>query len=554
MARVTKSLLAVALVTVACGCRPGGNGGPAPVTSVTAAAPVGVCFENVAKEAGLRYEWKPSGNPPYGILQTIGNGAAFLDINGDRNLDLLLVGPHPALFQGDGKGHFVDITVSSGLSKIAGHFLGCATGDVNNDGQTDIYLTGYREGRLLINRGGTLTDASTRSGLSPQPWGTSAAFADVDNDGDLDLYVGNYAVFGPTTSPQLCVANGVKTSCGPREYEPIKGTLYEGDGTGKFRDITRKWNALDISGKTLGVAFADYDNSGRPSLYLANDEMPGDLLRNTGMKFETVGAVAGVAYDSSGNLHGGMGTDWGDFDNDGKLDLFVATFQNEVKNVYHNDDGVTFTDRAMSLGMSAAVPMVAFGSKFVDFDNDGLLDICIANGHVQDNIAVIDKSMTFRQPIQLFRNAGSAGYTDMSLSLGDVTKRTIVGRGLATGDYDNDGKVDILAVDSVGKPVLLHNQVPTAHSWIGFMVSQPAGLRDATGTKITIRAGTDSLTRFVHTDGSYMSASDPRVHVGLGSRSAIDSVVVVWPDKKTDTYSNLGLNRYWRVSRGSPPR
>lgn len=548
--------LSLAVVGVlAGGCPRPKSGSQSATTTTTSAGATALRLVDKAKESGLVHRWTPPGKPPLNILQTIGNGVAVLDIDGDGNQDVVLVDRRPRLFRGDGKGGFNDETTQRGLGRTEGHFLGCAVGDFDNDGDPDLYLSGYRTGLLLRNDNGILRDATPASGLKQQPWGTSAAFADLNGDGYLDLYVGNYAVFGPDTKPQLCLAHGMETSCGPREYQPEKGRLLLGNGRGQFRDVTDSAGATDISGKTLGVAIADIDGTGKSSIALANDEMPGDLLVSSGGRWENIGSVAGVAYDAAGNLHGGMGTDWGDIDNDGRLDLFVATFQNEVKSLYRNEGERIFTDASASLGLGAARPWVAFGCKFVDLDNDGFLDLVVANGHVQDNIDQIDKTTSFRQPTLVFRNNDGKGFVDQPSALVGDAGRRIVGRGLATGDFDNDGRVDVVVVDSFGAPVFLRNDTEKTGNWIGLrLIDSGKGPRDATGAKVVVRAGGMTIQRHVHSDGSYLSASDARVVVGLGLASKPDSVDVVWADGTKESIAGIESGRYWTVERGKGAR
>ena len=455
-------------------------------TATGATSPVrDVVFREVTKEAGITYKWTVGGNRPLTILQTIGNGAGFLDYDNDGNLDILLVGPQVALYKGDGKGHFTDVSEATGLSKLSGHFLGCAVGDYDNDGYPDIYITAYRGGVLLHNlQGKRFDDVTKRAGIAPQPWGTSCAWGDVNGDGYLDLFVGNYVNFGPTTEPQLCDNNGIKSACGPRFYKPEKSHLYLGGPSGTFRDVTNTWKAHEVEGKSLGATFADFDNKGKISLAVANDEMPGDLLANKGGKFENIGKTSGVAYDDSGNVHGGMGADWGDYDNDGKLDLVVGTFQNESKNIYHNDGDGLFTDKSAMLGMAPATPSVTFGIKWLDFDNDGYLDVMLANGHVQDNIADIDKTASYKQPTLLFRSSGAERFEDFSGALDEAARRPIVGRGLCIGDYDNDGKMDAIVVDSEGTPLLLHNEDKTAGNAVLIALVGKKSNRDGYGARV----------------------------------------------------------------------
>jgi hypothetical protein len=312
-----------------------------------------------------------------------------------------------------------------------------------------------------------------------------------------------------------------------------------------------------VSGRGLGVAGCDYDDSGRQGIAFANDETAGDLLRNQGKGvFENVGTVSGTAYDRDGNIHGGMGVDWGDYDNDGRPDLFVATFQNEPKSLYHNEGGGAFTDESYPSGVGAATRTnVAFGCKFLDYDNDGWLDIAIANGHVQDNIAEIDSSTTYRQTFQLFRNrgpgeGGRVTFEETSPQAGAAAERKIVGRGLAAGDYDNDGRIDLLLVDSEGAPLLLHNEVRNADHWLGVRLIGDGSNRDGYGAVVTVQAGGRTQTRRCHADGSYMSSSDSRVHFGLGSASAVEDLTIRWPSGKVDRIPGPPVDRYLTIREG----
>jgi hypothetical protein len=505
----------------------------------------GNAFRDVTKEAGISYTWTAPGKRPLNILQTIGNGCAFLDYDNDGNLDILLVGPKMALYKGDGTGKFTDVSQETGMSALQGYFLGCAVGDYNNDGFVDIYLTAYRGGALLQNQSGkAFTDVSKSAGIPPQQWGTSASFADINGDGYLDLFVGNYVIFGPDTDPQLCDNQGVKTSCGPRFYKPEQSAFFMGSATGKFTDVTKQWKAHMVEGKALGIAVADYDGSGKQHIAIANDEMPGDLLQNKGQGFENVGKMSGTAYDDAGNVHGGMGIDWGDYDNDGKTDLVVGTFQNEPKNIYHNDGEGLFTDRSAMLGMAPATPWVTFGIKWLDYDNDGFLDVLLANGHVQDNIAEIEKTNTYRQMPQLFRNEAGERFTEVTTTAIDESgRRPIVGRGLAIGDYDNDGKMDALLVDSEGSPVLLHNETPNTGNWLSVKLVGSKSNKDGIGARVEVMAGGKTYLRHCTTDGSYMSASDKRVHIGLGSVSLCEMVTVHWSSGKKTVIKEVPTNK-----------
>lgn len=518
-----------------------------------ATASANVQFVNVTDQAGLgSYQWTPREKRPLTILGTIGNGAAFIDIDNDDNLDILLVGKKTTLFRGDGKGKFTEDP--SALGNPQGYFLGCAVGDYDNDGYQDIYLTGYRDGRLYKNMGGkNFIDVTAGSGLSKQPWGTSASFADFNRDGVLDLYVANYAIFGKNVMPQLCSFNGIMSSCGPRFYDPERGTLFLATAAGKFSDVSVKTGAKKVSGRGLGVAVLDFDFSGQDSIAIANDELPGDLLKNSGMKFTNEGANSGTAYDGEGRAHGGMGIDWGDYDNDGKPDLVVATFSHEVKSLYHNEGGGFFIDKSTMTGLSDTVqPFITFGIKFLDANNDGFIDLLLSNGHVQDNIADVDKSSTYPQPIFFMQNMDGKRFEDRNATSGVGKLAPIVGRGLTVGDYDNDGRVDALVVDSEGKPVLLHNESKNTGHYIRLRLVGNKSNRSAHGAllRVTLPDG-KTLLRHCQTDGSYMSASDVRVHIGIGNNTSVKSVEVTWPSGTKSTLTDVPVDKSSTVTEGT---
>ncbi|HZT42925.1 MAG TPA: CRTAC1 family protein [Chthonomonadaceae bacterium] len=516
-------------------------------------------FREVGPSAGLHYRWEIPGKRPLNILQTIGNGCAFLDYNNDGNLDILLVGPKLALYRGDGQGHFTDVTQETGLDRFHGHFLGCAVGDYDNDGYDDLYISGYRTGLLLHNEGGrSFRDVARQMGLKPQPWGASCGFADLDGDGYLDFYVTDYVRFDPTKDLVLCPFHGVLTGCGPNDYDPLQGVLFHNEQGKRFREVTRMWHADSAHGKGLGVAFADFENTGHVGFAVANDLVAGDLFENTGRKrLKNIGMASGTAVDPVGDKHAGMGVDWGDYDNDGKLDLFVTTFGHETKCLYHNEGGGVFTYQSEQAKLDTpTLPYVAWGCKFFDADNDGWLDLMITNGHVQDNIRRFEKT-TYREPTLFLHNRGGKHPTfeDATRRSGLGRLQPIVGRGLAVGDYDNDGRVDALVVDSEGRPLLLHNETQvTDNSWIGFrLIGTGRSNRDAYGAIVTVVAGGITLVRQCQPSGSYLSSSDPRVHFGLGV-AAIQSVTIRWPDGQIQKLPSVTPGRYRTVIEGQPPK
>jgi enediyne biosynthesis protein E4 len=515
-------------------------------------------FRDTARESGIDYQWKIPGRRPLNILQTIGNGCAFLDYDGDGCLDILLVGSRLALYKGDGHGRFTDVTQDTGLDRLHGHFLGCTVGDYDNDGNDDIYISGYKTGLLLHNEGGRgFRDVTRSAGLKPQPWGTSCGFADLDGDGYLDLYVANYVRFDPGTDLVLCPYHGALTGCGPNDYDAAKGVLYHNERGLRFHDVTTEWRAAATKGKGLGVAFADFEGTGHVGLAVANDLVSGDLFENGGTgTLNNIGAPSGTASDPTGENHAGMGVDWGDYDNDGRPDLFVTTFSNETKCLYHNEGHGIFTYQSEQANLDlASLPYVGWGCKFIDADNDGRLDLIIANGHVQDNVARFEKA-SYRQPLLFFHNRGGKPCTfeNASRRAGLGALSNIVGRGLAIGDYDHDGRVDVLVVDSEGRPLLLHNETQTPEGgWVGFHLRGAGGSnRDAYGAVVTVETKDRKMVRQCQSSGSYLSASDARIHIGLGD-AAIERATIRWPDGTVQTLPPAPRGRYMSVTEGEQP-
>jgi hypothetical protein len=510
-------------------------------------------FVDVAAAAGIDYRWELAPKRPLNILQTIGNGCAFLDYDNSGNLSILLVGPKLALYKGDGHGHFIDVTHQTGLDRFHDDFMGCAVGDYDNDGFEDIYISAYGGGLLLHNEHGkSFKNVTALAGIKPQPWATSCSFADLDNDGRLDLYIDNYVVFGPNTVPQLCKINGVLTSCAPHYYKPLKGVVYKNLGGGKFKDVTAAWGAQDVAGNALGVAAADFDGSGRQSLVVANDGLRADLLTLQGRRYQNTGAKSGVGYSAQGNPQSEMGIDWGDYNNDGKLDLAVATYADEIKPVYRQVGAGLFDDQSTALGLGEqALPNLAFGVKWLDYDNDGWLDLMFSNGHIADNIADYQPGHSFLQPTLLFENDKGQHFSNVTALAGTALQKKIMGRGLAIGDFDNDGRMDALIVDNSAGPLLLHNETTPVGHWLEVSLVGTKSNRDGIGALITADTGNLRLTRLCHTDGSYMSASDKRVHIGLGPAATVPTLTVRWPSGHVDIYHDVAADRIVTIKEGA---
>lgn len=376
-------------------------------------------------------------------------------------------------------------------------------------------------------------------------WLSSAAFADVNRDGRLDLYIGRYVRWDASVV-RFCVVEGVKTACGPEMYDPERGSFYLNVGGGRFVEATGRLGLSDAHGKTWGVCFGDYNDDGWPDLYLANDQVPCDLYENEGgRRFRNVGLASGTAFSRDGARQGGMGVDWGDFDNDGRLDLFVTTFYQQPKSLYRNEGGGLFSEVSDVAGILApTLPYVAFGTRFFDFDNDGRRDLFIANGHIRDNAEQLDPGIRYRQPMQLFRNEGEAGFRDLSHQAGAAFDRPIVGRAVAFGDWDNDGDVDLLVVDADGPPLLLRNEVGNRNNWIGVRALTGPGKRDAIGARVAVTAAGRRQIAEVTPGASFLATNDPRVYFGLGDAARVERLEIRWPSGRTEERRDLPVNRF----------
>lgn len=497
-------------------------------------------FSEVAEQSGIRFRWEPNPKRPLRVLDTFGCGCAFLDFDQDGLLDILLVGePRAALFRNVDGQQFEDISERIGLNHHTALWKGCAIGDFNADGYPDILLTAYRGLRLLANeRGRALRDATRQAGLPPDNlgnWGSSAGWMDLDGDRDLDLVVLNYVVFNDKT-PQLCeLTPGVKSGCPPQTYEPEFGRLYRNDA-GVLKDVTKTSGFADASGKGLVVGFSDFNNDGRVDFYVGNDGTPAELMENQGgLRFRNVGQASAVAFGAvPGQAIASMGVDWADFNRDGRLDFAVTGFEGEAYCLYANEGQGLFRVVSNEAGITEPTfRALGFGTSFLDVDNDGYSDLVFANGHVYDNVAEITPGMTFRQPLMLFHNEQGRRFTDIAPRLGEPWTRPIVGRGTARGDYDNDGRIDLLVVDYEGKPLLLRNDSETRNHWLAIRARGREGNRESYGLRATAKAGGETWVGEIAPAASYLSSSAARIHFGLGKIARLDSLTLRWPSGAT---------------------
>ncbi len=518
-------------------------------------------FRDSTSAAGIDYRNVCGAKKKNWITESLGAGAAWLDYDGDGVLDLYLAngsahdrpangGEPNRLYRGNGRGGFEDVTERAGLGH-RGWGYGVAVGDIDNDGDPDLYVTNLAADVLYRNEGdGTFSDVTAAAGLGDASWGASAAFFDSENDGDLDLYVTNYLECDPATVPRpgesvLCGFKGVPTFCGPKPLVPQQDLLYRNDGDGTFTDVTREagiW--LDKPRYGLGVVTADYDNDGDQDVFVANDSVPNLLWQNRGDgTFIDVAVASMAAVGADGRAQSGMGTDFGDYNADGWLDLVVTTFSEDLNTIYRNGSGRYFVDESSALGMSVSYSTLSWGVGFYDFDNDAALDLFIANGHIYPEMEDSEFGTTYRQANHLFMNEGGVRFVDRAAQAGPGFEIQRSFRGAAFGDYDDDGDVDVLvtAVDDLA--LLLENESQTAGHWLEIALVGTRSNRDAVGARVTITARGRTQIRERMGGGSFLSSSDPRLHVGLGTAPAAERIEVRWPSGAQDVLTDVQADR-----------
>ena len=524
-------------------------------------------FSDQTAAAGITYRNVFGGQEKQYILESHGSGAAFFDHDSDGDLDLYIVngatfatyrdrsGPGNALYRNRGDGTFVEITRAAGVGH-AGWGGGAAVGDTDNDGRPDLYVTNYGANVLYRNRGrDRFADATRAAGVGGDQYSASAAFFDYDLDGDLDLYVANYVVFDAErrpAKPELCTFfGGLRVYCGPKGLVGAPDVLYRNEGDGAFTDVTQASGVAAANRYYgLGVVPADCDSDGDPDLFVANDETPNVLFQNQGDgTFRDVALIAGVAYNGDGDVEAGMGADFGDYDSDGDPDLYVTHFFTETNTLYRNEGGMRFADVTTTVGLAApTVELLGWGTRFFDYDNDGRLDLFVANGHVYPQVDPATTGTTYRQPNQLFRNEGDAGFVPVPAGLGLAQAK--VSRGTSFGDYDDDGDIDLFVVELNDAPTLLRNDGGNAGNYLVVQVLGREDNRAGVGTRIGLLAAGQHQWRTVNGAGSYLSHSDLRAHFGLGAAQTIDRVEITFPNGSTYAVENVPANKLLVVRQG----
>ena len=524
-------------------------------------------FSDQTAAAGITYRNVFGGNEKRYILESHGSGAAFFDHDSDGDLDLYIVngatfatyrdrsGPGNALYRNRGDGTFVEITREAGVGD-AGWGGGVAVGDIDNDGHSDLYATNYGANVLYHNRGNDrFADATQAAGVGGDQYSASAAFFDYDRDGDLDLYVANYVVFDaenlPAEPPLCTFFSGLQVYCGPKGLVGAPDVLYRNEGDGAFTDVTQASGVAAANRYYgLGVVPADYDGDGDSDLFVANDETPNVLFQNQGDgTFQDIALIAGVAYNGDGDVEAGMGADFGDYDQDGDPDLYVTHFFTETNTLYRNEDGVRFSDVTTTAGLAApTVEMLGWGTRFFDYDNDGRLDLFVANGHVYPQVDQAATGTTYRQPNQLFRNEGGGRFAPVLAGL-ELTPAK-VSRGTSFGDYDDDGDIDLFVVELNDAPTLLRNDGGNAGNYLVVQVLGREDNRAGVGTRIGLQAADMRQWRTVNGACSYLSHSDLRSYFGLGMIQTIDRIEITYPNGSTYTVEDAPVNKLLVVRQG----
>jgi hypothetical protein len=506
------------------------------------------------------------------IIETTGTGVAIFDYDNDGWPDIFLVNgttlegrPQDKaatnhLYRNNHDGTFTDVTIPAGLAGPSGWGQGACVGDYDNDGWEDVYVTYYGKNRLYHNNKGVFTEVAEKSGTAGtgKAWGTGCAFIDYDRDGLLDLVVANYVDFDLATAPApgaraSCVWKGVPVMCGPRGLPPAKNILYHNLGDGKFADVTAKAHIDQTPGHySLGVATFDFDNDGWPDIYIACDSTASILFRNNhDGTFTDIAVTAGAAYNEDGREQAGMGVTIGDFNGDGRLDIFKTNFSDDTSTLYRNNGNGTFDDVTFAAGLGLHTQYLGWGAAFFDFDNDGWPDILVVNGHVYPEVDKQHLGSTYPEPRILYHNNGNGTFTDISVDAGSGITATHAGRGLAIGDLWNDGRLSAVVSNMNDHPSLLVNQMRPANHWIAIRTVGTKSNRDGIGARVSVKAGSRVLVDEVRSGASYASHSDMRVHFGLGDANKVDWIQVRWTSGRFEQFENSGVDIVQTVKEGS---
>ena len=537
-------------------------------THQVAPGTIPVCFTDVRQAAGITFKQDATESKEKYYLETMGTGVGWIDYDQDGMLDLYFVQsaatpaytpPHPlrsALYHNNGDGTFTDVTEKAGVGGEGHYGQGVCVGDYNNDGYPDLYVTGYGSAILYHNNGdGTFTDVTEKAGLADKGmWSTSAAWIDYDKDGWLDLLVCNYLQWSPSNNI-WCGEHrpGYRAYCSPDNYRGEHLKLFHNNHDGTFTDVSIKSGIGIPEAKGMGVVTADFNNDGWPDIAVANDTWPNFLFINQhDGTFKDVSFISGIAASADGKYEAGMGIDAADVDGDGWFDIYITHLDFELDRLYHNNHDGTFDDVTYQCGIgNSAIFLSGVAALFADYDNDGWPDVMQANGAMLDNINLYHTEVTYKEPKLMFRNLGHGKFAKVSKYLGPDFMHPIAGRGLAAADFDNDGDIDFAVIARGDYPQLLRNDGGNANNWLTVSLVGTQSNRDGLGTALKLTS--EGFTQFKQAKGgmSYMSASDPRIHFGIGKRKSIESLEITWPSGHVEHLTNVPINQFITVKEGS---
>lgn len=524
-------------------------------------------FHNATRDAHISFVHFKGSQGVSTILEEAGPGVCVADFDGDGWPDIYFVNGRDlyhrgietrnALYRNNHDGTFSDVTLTAGVPGT-GYGIGCVWGDYDNDGHPDLYVTQYGKNVLYHNNGnGTFTDVTAKAGVDGMDFNTrfhsAATFFDYDRDGKLDLYVGGYANFGPE-SKRLCnIGYGVLASCRPLVYGGSPDILYHNNGDGTFTNVTKAAHIYQPKGLNLAAGAMDYDNDGWPDLFVANDGIEAYLYHNNhDGTFKEVALNSGIALTSDGSPMAGMCIAFGDYNNDGNLDLLITDFQMATDHLWRNDGTGFFDDVSERSGIARQTRQVlSFGGGFFDSDNDGWQDIFIANGHVYPDVEKTDPQVHYKQIDSLFHNERNGQFLDVTSSAGDGFATPYLGRGVAFFDYDNDGNVDVIVGNNGDPPLLLHNAGKPGNHYLGIQLIGTRSNRDAMGARVLVTVGGRTQVREISGGGSYLSQSDLRANFGLGTAASASAVEVRWPDGVRQRFTDLAADGYYRIVEGN---
>ena len=528
---------------------------------------IGAEFTDVSGEAGIRFVHDNAKSEEKYLVETMGSGCAFFDYDQDGRLDVFFVNggrtpayrpdrmPENALYRSDGDGTFTEVTGQAGVASNLGFGMGAFTGDFDNDGYPDLYISGYGSSTLYHNnRDGAFADVTQRAGVANEGnWGTAAAWFDYDNDGHLDLIVTNYLDYEYSGNVYCGERQaGARMYCHPQNYDGVPPTLYRNHGDGTFDDVSEAAGITGQKAKALGIVAADFNNDGWVDFFIANDSIRNLLyLNQQDGTFEDVTLLSGTGYSQDGVAEAGMGVDAGDFNGDGLLDIFVTHLDFELDRLYQNRGEMDFVDATLISGIGRkAVLNSGFGTRFFDFDLDGWQDLLIVNGHVLDNVSYYRPAVQYAEKKMLFRNV-QGKFHDVSETQGAFFAKPSVGRGLALGDYDNDGDLDVLVSNNGQAGELVRNDRSEGNHWLALSLQGVTSNRDGIGSRITVAAG--GRAQYAQATGgtSYLSSSDRRIFFGLGNQSKADLVEILWPSGTVDRLEEVSADQFLTVKEGA---